>query len=244
MPNRIDDKQKIGIGGFTAYAAVRHVVNKSLDAPDTPLEDGSFANDHLIKKPVILEVSGLVSDVFIRSAVEATIFRRGLSEIGNISKYLPAQTQTQIAKAASIAIDANNVSKGIQAAISDGKQLLDFIGNKSAGQNNRELFIAALDLYYDNSTVMRIEMPDKIYENMVITSRVIEYDNQKDKAISFKLTAKELVFSNVIFSDITAFFKKPAPGDIANQVAGQESNGLNNAPEVPVSLISNIVELF
>lgn len=240
----VDDKQEIGIGGFTALAMVRNVVTKTADAPDTPLEDGSMANDHVIKKPIILEIEGKVADVFIRPAAEATIFRRALAEIGNITQYAPEQTATQASKAAAIALDANNVAKGIQSAINGGEQLIEFFGDKTSGRSNQELFLAALDAYYENSSLMRIEMPDRIYENMIITARPITYDNQNGTAIAFKITAKQLRFADVIFSDVSEFFSNPAPGSAGDQVAGQESNGLNDAPEVKTSLISSIVSIF
>lgn len=238
---KIDDKQEIGIGGFTVLARVRNVITKTADAPDVPLEDGSIANDHVIINPVILEIEGRVSDIFIRPDVQATIFRRGLSEIGNITKYIPAQTQTQISKIVDIATDVNNVFKGISAVINDGVQLADFVGDKSpGGQSNQEKFIETLETYYNGSNLMRIEMPDTIYENMILTSRVIIYDNQKGTAIDFKLTAKQLRFADVIFTDVSEFFKSPAPGGVSNQTAGQESNGLNDAPEVETSFAATV----
>ena len=243
MADRVDDKQEIGIGGFTALARVRNVITKSVDAPDTPLEDGSMANDHVIKKPIILEIEGKVADIFIKPAAEANIFRRTLAEIGNITKYAPEQTATQASKAAAVALDANNVLKGIQAAIKDGEQLIEFFGDKTAERSNQELFLLALDTYYENDSLMRIEMPDRIYDNMIITARPITYDNQSG-AIAFKITAKQLRFADVIFSDASEFFANPAPGSVGDQVAGQESNGLNDAPDAPTSLISSIVSIF
>lgn len=244
MADRVDDKQEIGIGGFTALARVRNVVTKNVDAPDTPLEDGSMANDHVIKKPIIIEIEGKVADIFIKPAAEANIFRRALAEIGNISKYVPEQTATQLSKAVAIALDANNVSKGVQAAIKDGEQLIEFFGDKTEDRSNQERFLQTLDVYYENSGLMRIEMPDRIYDNMIITARPITYDNQQGTAIAFKITAKQLRFADVIFSDVSEFFANPAPGAVGDQVSGQESNGLNDAPAAPTSLISSIVSIF
>ena len=183
-------------------------------------------------------------DIFIRPSVEATIFRRSLAEIGNITKYFPEQTQTQLSKAAALILDANNIKKGIEAIINDGKQLIEFFGDKTEERGNQELFTQALDIYYENSTVMRIEMPDRIYENMVITSRVITYDAQRENAIDFKLSAKQLRFADVIFTDVSEFFRNPAPGDVSDQTSGQESNGLNDAPEASTSLASSILSVF
>lgn len=235
MADRVDDKQEIGIGGFSALARVRNVITKNVEAPDTPLEDGSMANDHVIKKPIIIEIEGKVADVFIRPAAETTVFRRALAEIGNINKYLPEESATQASKAAAIALDANNALKGIQAAIKDGRQLIDFFGDKTEERSNQELFLLALDSYYENSSVMRIEMPDRIYDNMIITSRPITYDNQNGSAIAFKITAKQLTFSDVIFSDVSEFFANPASGNVGDQTSGQESNGLNDAPETSLA---------
>ena len=60
---RTDDIQQIGIAGFHADARITQSEEKSQDLPITPLEDGSFLNDHIIKKPTVITIEGSVLDI-------------------------------------------------------------------------------------------------------------------------------------------------------------------------------------
>ena len=79
---------------------------------------------------------------------------------------------------------------------------------------------------------------------MFITSRVISRDNTANDVVDFKITAQQLRFSEVIFTEIQTFFPNPASGTAADQTKGQENKGLNDAPDVETSLLSGIIGAF
>lgn len=242
---QVDDKEEIGIGGFTALARVREQVTKTANAPATPLEDGSFAHDHIINNPIQLNIEGRVSDILIKPDAETTVFRRNLAEIGNITKYFPPMTQAQINKIAALVITFDSYRKKIEAVIRDGRQAYEFFGSKdTGGGNHRDRFIEMLDGYYNSKALMRIETGGKVYENMVITSRVTTKDNRAEDSIDYKIIAQELRFADVIYTDIQKYFPAPAPGSVGDQVGNRESKGLNDAPEAETSLLSGLAGVF
>jgi hypothetical protein len=242
--SKVDDNQDIGIGGFTALARVREQETKTANAPTIPLEDGSFANDHIILNPIQLSIEGRVSSVHLKPRADISVFKRLAAEVGNITKYAPSRTQTQISRVAGLIISVNDSYNRINTAIKDGRQAFEFFGSKDSETSLIEKFLEMLDGYYESRTVMQIEIRSKIYENMVITSRVITRDNTTDDAIDFKITAQQLRFAEVIYSDVQKYFKEPAPGAAGDQVKGQESNGLNDSPEAETSLLGWGVSKF
>ena len=241
---KIDDKQEIGIGGFTALARVRNVLTIESESPDTPLEDGSISNDHIILNPIKLEIQGRIGDIIIKSDAELSLFRRTLTNVGVITSYAPGRTQTQISKLSALIIDANNQRLIIEDAERKGGQLLDFFGDKTPEQTNIDNFLSTMKLYRSTKKTLRIEMPNQIYENMVINSLVVTWDNLSDTAIEYKIGAKQLRFADIVFADISDFRKEPSAGGVSDQVSPQESNGLNDAPEVERSIASSIVGAF
>lgn len=239
---KVDDREEIGIGGFTAFARVREQETITASAPSTPLEDGSLAHDHIIINPLQLNIEGRVADIHVKPRAEVTLFRRGLAEIGNISKYLPARTRSQINRAAALVVTVDNYAQKLKAVIADGRQAFEFFGSKDPEQNNREKFLEMLNEHYDDKELIQIETRSQVYERMVITSRVISRDNTTDDSLDFKITAQQLRFAEVIYTDIQKHFKSPAPGDAGDQTKGQESKGLNDAPEVETSLATSLKE--
>ena len=240
MANKVDDKEEIGIGGFTALARVRQQETTTANVPVTPLEDGSLAHDHIVINPVQLNIEGRVSDIFIRPENISNTFRRSLTEIGNIDKYLPARTQGQINAVAGLLIDVDNYRRRINAVVEDGRQAYEFFGSKDEGSSFREQFLEMLKSYHESKSPMRIETPTQVYENMVITTRVISRDNTADDVIDFKITASQLRFAEVTYTDSQKYFKKPSTGAAGDKTKGQTSKGLNDSPEVPTSLATSI----
>lgn len=241
---KVDDKEEIGIGGFSALARVRNVLTIESESPDTPLEDGSIANDHIILNPIKIEIQGRIGDIVIKPSAELALFRRTIANVGIITSYSPGRTQTQISKVSALIIDANNARLTIEDAERKGRQLLDFFGDKTPEQTNIDNFLSTIELHRSTRKTMRIEMPNQVYENMVINSLVVTWDNISDQAIEYKIGAKQLRFADIVFADISEFHKEPSAGGPSDQVSGQESNGLNDGPEVERSIASSIVGAF
>lgn len=246
--SRVDDREEIGIGGFTAIAYVRQLETITANIPATPLEDGSLAHDHIILNPVQLDIEGRVSDIFLKPNAFVTAFKRNFAAIGNITKYLPARTQTQINRVSELVLTVDNYTKKIDAVISDGRQALEFFGSKDSAQSLKDKFLEMLDGYYNSRTLMRIEIRGKVYENMFITSRVITRDNTAIDNVNFRINAQELRFAEVIYQEVQQNYSNPSSGAVSEQVKGQENKGLNDAPGVGAeqeeSLLSSISGLF
>jgi len=240
----------VGIGGFLLSALVREQTTKVATIPQIPLEDGSFANDHIILSPVSINIEGRVSDILLKPDPALIDIRRNLAEIGNITVYLPSRTQTQINRITNLQFTTARYITKIKSAIAAGRQAWEFFGNKDSATSNdvRSQFVEMLDYYYDNKTLMRIETQRKTYENMFITSRVITTDNTADDFVDFQITAQQLRFAEVIFSEIQKHFPKPASGSASDQVSGSKSKGRNDAPittpEKKTSLLGNILRGF
>jgi len=90
------DKEEIGIGGFTALVRVNESTSLTSQAPTIYLEDGSFAQDHIILDPMVLTIDGDVSEIHIKQSAFSEEQSRINANVGVIAQYLPSKTQMQV----------------------------------------------------------------------------------------------------------------------------------------------------
>ena len=228
---------EIGIGGFTALARVRESYRLTAEVPDTPVEDGSFVNDHIVIRPLTVTIEGSVADVFIRRSALATTTTRVLAEIGNVaSQFTPSRTQSQITKVAALANSVTDALRRLDAILGAGAQAFDLVGNRdTATKGFRESFIDAIEGYHRSKTVLSIDMPYRRLDNMVITSFVSSTDNVEDTT-TFAIEAQQLQYASTIYASVEV----PAEG-LKGQTAAESDKGVQEGEDVLSSLAAQLM---
>ena len=201
--------QEVGIGGWTAMARVRDSYKLTAEAPTTPVEDGSFVNDHIIRNPITLSIEGDVSDVHLRAAPGIRQFQRLQAEIGNVtSQYAPDRTVSQLSRVSALANDLADAVRRVDNLLDTGEQAADYFGNKDTSSKSlQEQFIDAMEAIYFGQQAIAIEMPYRRHDNMVITSFSANYDNVNDST-SFTIEAQQIRYAELQFVRVTT----PAAG--------------------------------
>ena len=229
--------QEVGIGGFTALVRVRDSYKLTAEAPVTPVENGSFTNDHIILKPITISIEGDVSDIHLRASPIIQAFQRAQAEIGNVtSQYVPARTQAQISKASALVNDAADAVRRLDATLDAGGQALELFGNKDTeAKSIQEQFIDAMDALHFGQQAIAIDMPFRRHENMVITSFQSNTDN-KTGTTTFSLEAQQLQYAELQFVEVTT----PASG-LDGQTDAEVSKGAQEGKSVDSSLFAQIL---
>ena len=230
-------KQEVGIGGFTALVRVRERMTMGSTIPTTPVEDGSFVNDHIIPKPLVLNIEGDVADVHLDASPSIRQFQRLQAEIGNVtSQYAPSKTQAQLSKINALANDVADAVRAIDNLIDTGDQVLDYFGNKdSESKSLQEQFIDVMDALYKGKQAFAIDMPFRRHEQMVITSLIISYDNQVNTT-TFALEAQQIQYADLKFVQV----EKKSPG-LFGQADSEVSKGSQEGEQVTESLATQIL---
>lgn len=236
-----EQKQEVGIGGFRAYARVSESSTLSSSAPTTYLEDGSPVNDHVVQDPLVINIEGEVSDVYIEREPALDLLTRTQAEIGNIaSKYAGDKTIATIQRGNAAINDVLNIARGIDEVIADGKQALSFLGNQDEeSKSNQEFFLDEMEAIHAAKKPIAIQLKYRTHETMVITSFVYSINNSENK-ISFKITAQKIRFAETTFTDINRFFKKPSQA-LAGQASGESDKGVQE-PKKDQSLLGKVSE--
>ena len=92
------DNQRINIGGFTAGVRIEESIILESEVPDSPLENGSVASDHMINKPVIISITGVIGDIDLKPVPVVDIVARANQNLGAISVLIPPRTQNQLSR--------------------------------------------------------------------------------------------------------------------------------------------------
>lgn len=226
--------QEVGIGGFTLFARVSDSTAYETQSPTSTVEDGSYIGDHLINGPIKINISGEVADVFVKRAPVSASQSR-LPAIAAISSFLPRRTQSQMRRAVTTAISASNQYNALSARFKAGLAGVAQLTNGSAGSSPltdgsagrksiREQFIDFIESIHYGRQLVTIGMPFRKHENMVINSVTITRDNQRN-ALTFTLTAQKFRIAKTVFSDVSQFYKKPAPA-VKSQVGPVKDKGV------------------
>ena len=216
---------EVGIGGFKLFARVNDSTAYETQVPTSTLEDGSFAGDHLINGPIKITITGDVSDVFLPPAPVSASQSR-LPTVGVVTSFLPARTASQSKAVAGIVNSAADRYKDINDRIQLGKSASSFGGNSSGGKPIREQFIDFVESIHYGKQLVSISMPYRTHESMAISSVTITRDNQRN-ALSFTLTAQKFRIVETKFTDISQFYKKPAPA-VKSQTGGVTDKGVQS----------------
>jgi len=217
--------EEVGIGGFTLFARVSDSTAYTTASPTSVVEDGNYAGDMLINSPIVINISGDVADIFIAEAPKSQAESR-LPTVGKMTGYLPGRTPSQTQEVAKIIDNADDKRREINERILLGQNSGDFAGNKSAGKSIREQFIDFIETVHYGKQLISISMPFRKHDSMAVNSLTIVRDNQR-KALSFTLTAQKFRINKTIYSNVSQFYKKPAPS-VKSQVGGTADKGVQS----------------
>ena len=203
------ETSSVGIGGFTMLVRTSETYSRSVTIPTVYLENGKHVNDHIIIEPLILTISGDVSDVHLAPSTTATLIDDIQSDIGSVDAYTPPKTQQQLSVISGIANDINDAITAIDIAVSKSQALLGNFGSKSEAETNTQSFLNHMDAMVTGNQLSSIEMNSRTYENMYITSFDASYDNVLGST-GFTIVAAQFRFSDTLTTELIV--KDPASG--------------------------------
>ncbi|MAB53537.1 phage baseplate protein [Marinobacter sp.] len=236
-----DSLSEVGIGGFITAARVLDKTEMTREIPTAFVEDGSAVNDHIIRNPKKITIEGAVSDVFRRPSPLLQAVRDAQTQVGVISQFLPARTQSQLARVSGVVADVQTQVDRIDGLIDGARGVAGFFGyTGEEGKTNTERFVDFIEGLYASQALIPIDAPFRTYKNMALTSVQIVRDNTTN-SLTFTLDATEFRVAQTIFVGGPARNPAPATG---GQAESETDKGTQEGEEVPQSLADSILERF
>lgn len=233
--------QDIGIGGFKLYAAIVTRTAYDTQAPISYLEDGEAVTDHLINEPIQLDILVNISDVFksegTASGIE-NLVRRTQSEVGVVTKYLPAQSQAAVQRINSVIASADDAYNALDTYYSEGEQLASFFGDKTENSIQAEFF-NFIDKTRNSKHLVNVETPYRTYTSMALVSASPQANNQT-YSTAVNLRFQEVRFAKTTTGKILSSDDKRAKGTGGD--TGSEKNKGDQKGTSEESLLHTLVE--
>jgi hypothetical protein len=231
-----DEKQKIGIGGFTMLAIGRQGYMDTATAPWVVLEDGSNASDHVFQNPLFVQIEGVLSDVYLEPSALAEAYLKSIRAVGAVDRYLPNRTRQQINAINAILLDITNVVQAIDDVINTGEQIYNMFGDKSDSKSLSQKFIDFIGAVKGQS--IEIEFPYKVYKNMIIIDFSPNFTEKHENGYTFRLSAIQVNYAKTIVTDLSGLYKNPSNA-VKDQVSPPDEKGINKTKDVDIKSLAS-----
>jgi len=246
--SKTNEKQTIGIGGWTAEVRTSENIQFTSDVPDNYIEDGSVINDHIINNPIVLSIDGEVSDIHIKAEFLSDTFFKYLDKAESVLNLFPSHKTIQMTQRLNtIAIGLLETYKQVDSILDRGKGLFDMFEDKSETSLQKGFFDYLNRIYYSKELI-EIEMPFQTYKNMRITSLTISRDNSTNQAVKYKITAKEVRFaktilvkegSNYFTGDNSVYYQNPS-SSTNSKTSSKKNKGITEGTKTEQSFLYTV----
>jgi hypothetical protein len=236
----ITNQQKIGIAGFSTMATVRKGSFKKATMPEVYMEDGSYTTDQVINSPRVIEIEGTVGGTHIRESALQKIYFKDLAAVGSVSTYAQNYTRQQLLAINSVITDAANVVNKIDGYLDAGEQVYDLFNSENTAKPIAQQFEELMEALMDNGVPIKVEMPNRVFSNMVILGFQATYPVELVDTLEFQITVGKLRFAKTVYEDISKYYQNPAPA-VKTQAGENVSKGINKTKPVETSALFSIV---
>lgn len=197
-----------GIAGFQFNVPESELVKFENDITDHYVDTGTAIQDHIVQKPVVLTLSGLVGDYFYSIHKISDMVSLVIPTLTLVKEYLP-----QVANTLGIRFGKENAPTLKQVQLPGGPQAPQQAGVVKNSFNALDLYLLFQNLYKFKSAQTRaflyfeclwkaralfsIETTWKRYDNMVVQSIQARRDKNAD-ITEFTITCKQITFANTL----------------------------------------------
>lgn len=240
------EPEPIGIGGFRAYAIVNEGVSGTRQLPTSVLENGGYANDHVIIEAIMLDISIEIADTFVELGDAPPEDAPVENTSGSIMQFVPAGTPAQAQRMERVT-KAIDMLKGGPRVVNKAEANRDVYNAnaKSSVKTHRENFVQFLHDMYNSDGIISIETQQKTFDNMALKSFNTVTDNQR-KSIRCDMQFQQLDFRELQSVAVTQVQKKVSPagsavtGSKKEQGAQGAESGKKATPQQSKSLLTAI----
>lgn len=200
----------IGIGGFVAYSKENEARQFKAQVATQYLEDGSFASDHIINEPHIVQLNFVIGENNIKLMEIPEALKQVANIAGAVSPFLPVRSQAQLSKMKAIGLSAMDTIDKLDNFINIGKNVSNLISGNTS-KSVPEQFLDFIKVVYNSKLLISLEVDFETLENMAMTDLTLTRDNQT------KETKVDAIFQQVNFlktkiDDLNKYFQKPKTG--------------------------------
>jgi len=208
-------------------------IELSSEISDHYTENNSFISDHEIRKPIQINLSGLIGELtFKEKDGLESVLQDMDNRLETVDAYLGDFTPGAIQD---IQRTVNYAETGIAAAnsfIDRGQNVIGFFDGESVEETAQQKAFNNLYLLWKTSVLLDVQTPWKLFKNMRIINIGISQNQDTEEITDINITLKELRFASLQTTDFSKDINAPrvdvqvAPTEDIGKIKGVSNNTL------------------
>lgn len=223
-------KSSEGISGFLFDIPDQDSITVDWDITDHFTESNSFLNDHKVKKPIIITLTGFIGELVFRApaGVEGAV-----QEISNrletVEAYLGDFTPGAVQEAQRVVQQAQSAISAINQTLDKVQNVVGFFEGEGPEETAQQKAFNELNALGDE-IMLTVQTPWSFYDDMTIQSLSFTQDGESEGITDISVTLKQLRVSETKTTDFDKDqfpireLIQSGPGEDQGNIRGQEES--------------------
>jgi hypothetical protein len=215
-----------GIGGWVFDIPTGESIDLDADVSDHYVENGSFVSDHVVLKPIVINLKGFKGELLYTKPASNTltgVLSNATSLLGAVPAYFGPLTPGAATKIAVIANYAQYAASQAEAIAKRASNLVKYFSGEDNAPNLQTKAFITLQAMWKSKQIVTVQTPWGFYKNMIIQHVSPKQDESSNDYTDFTVTLKEMRFTDI---KKTTFDAEAYKGDIDKlQAADAAKNG-------------------
>lgn len=223
-------KSEKGISGFLFDIPNLDSINLDWDITDHFTESNSFLNDHKIKKPVIITLTGFIGELVFRApaGVEGAV-QLISNRLETVEAYLGDFTPGAVQEVQRVVQQAQAAISAINQTLDKVQNIIGFFEGEGPEETAQQKAFGQLNSLGDE-VILSVQTPWKFFDDMTIQSVGFTQDGTTNQMTDISVTLKQIRISETktVNFDKDQFPVREevqsAPEEDQGNIRGQEEN--------------------
>lgn len=227
-------KSSVGISGFLFDVPDQDSIRVNWDITDHYTENNSFLNDHRVKQPIIITLTGFVGELVFRApeGVEGAI-QEISNRLESVEAYLGDSTPGAIQDIQGAIQQAQSTASAINQTLDRVQNVIGFFEGEGPEETAQQRAFRELNALGEQ-TILSVQTPWDFFDDMTIQSIGISQEGNTNDISDISVTLKQLRISEV---EIVDFDEDQFPIRERVQSSLADDQGIIRGQEENVSLL-------
>ena len=223
-----------GISGFLFDIEDTSTLSLDWDVTDHYTESNSFLNDHKVKKPIVITLSGFVGELVFRSPSGVEGVLQSISNrLESVEAYLGEYTPGAVQEIQRVTQQAESAVSAINQTLDKAQNIIGFFDGEGSEESAQQKAFEQLSSLGDE-VLLSVQTPWRFFDDMTIIALSFTQGGESNQITDISVTLKQLRISG---TKIVNFDKDQFPIREKVQSADKEDQGTIRGTEENTSLL-------
>lgn len=225
-----------GIAGFLFDIEDSSTLSLEWDITDHYTESNSFLNDHKVKKPIVITLTGFIGElVFTAPSGVEGLLQSISNRLESVEAYLGDYTPGSVQEIQKVTQQAESAVSAINQTLDKAQNIIGFFEGEGSEVSAQQKAFEQLSALGDE-VLLSVQTPWRFFDDMTIIALSLTQGGESDQITDISVTLKQLRISG---TKIVDFDKDQFPIREKVQSAPTEDQGTIRGTESNTSLLFN-----